>query len=231
MPTIIAAATATVTLLSPWTGAHGGVPPFDKLAAKDIKPALLAGMDLQRAELAALVANPAAPTFANTIAALEDSGRSFSRANIVFGIFTSTMNDKEMQQVETEMAPMLAAFADEITQNEALFARVKAVYDGRASAKLTPEQLRLVEVTYRNFARQGAALAGKDKARLKEINGKLASLYTTFRQNELADEEGYSMTLDSEADLAGLSDTLRASAKEAADAMLYSPSLAGESSR
>ena len=108
--------------------------------------------------------------------------------------------------------------ADEITQNTALFARVKAVYDGRQAAKLSPEQLRLVGVVYQGFARQGAALGEPDKARLKDINGQLASLYATFSQNELADEEGQTLTLDTEADLAGLPETLKASAKEAAEA-------------
>jgi len=205
-------------LLAPWTGSHGGFPRFDKFKVADFKPALLKGMDLTRADIAAIVANKEPATFANTIVALEDSGRPFNRASSVFNVYRSTMADKTMQAIEMEMAPLYAAFQDEITQNEPLFARVKAVYDARASAKLTPEQLRLVEVVYRNFARQGAALNAKDKARLKDINGKLASLYTKFSQNELADEEGYSMTLDKEADLAGLPEPLKASAKEAAEA-------------
>src|SRR5439155_20534729 len=112
-----------------------------------------------------------------------------TRAGNLFNVYRSTMNSKPMQKIEQDMAPILAAYADEVIQNEALFARIKAVYDGRAAAKLSPEQLRLVEVVYRNFARQGAALPAGDKARLKEINGKLATLYTQFAQNELADEE------------------------------------------
>ncbi|MDB4956856.1 MAG: Dipeptidyl carboxypeptidase Dcp [Myxococcales bacterium] len=205
-------------LLSPWTGAHGGFPRFDKIAAKDIKPALMKGMDLNRTEIAAIATAKDAATFENTIAALEDGGRPFGRASAVFNIFTSTMNDKDMQAVEAEMAPILSAFGDEITQNEQLFARVKAVYDAKDKLKLSPEQRRLVEVTYRSFARRGAALGAKDKVRMKEINGKLASLYTKFSQNELADEEGFTLTLDSEADLAGLPETLKESLKTAAAA-------------
>jgi len=203
-------------LLAPWTGPHGGFPRFDKIKVADMKPALMAAMTLYRGEIAAIATARPAATFQNTIAALDDAGRPFTRVMSVFGVYRSTMNDPTMRKLETEMAPVLAAFQDEITQNAALFARVKAVHDGRAAAKLTPEQLRLVEVVYRSFERQGAALAANDKERLKDINGKLASLYTAFAQNELADEEGYSLTLDSEADLAGLPDTLRASAKEAA---------------
>jgi len=205
-------------LLAPWTGPHGGFPRFDKFKPANVKPALLKGMDLNRAEIAAIATAKEPATFENTIVALEDVGRPLNRVASVFNVYRSTMNDKAMQQLEQDMAPVLSAFQDEITQNEQLFARIKAVYDGRQTAKLTPEQLRLVEVVYRNFARQGAALGAKDKARLKEINGKLATLYTTFSQNELADEEGYTLTLDKEADLAGVPETLLASAKEAADA-------------
>ncbi len=205
-------------LLAPWTGPYGGVPPFHRIKVKDFKPALLKGMDLARAEIKAIAENKQPATFENTIAALENAGRPFNRAGIMFGTFTSTMNSKPMQAVEKQMAPIIAAYADEITQNEALFARIKAVYDGRAKANLTPEQNRLVEVTYENFARRGAALGPNQKARLKAINQKLAGLFTTFSQNVLADEEGQEIVLDKEADLAGLPESLRASMKAAAEA-------------
>jgi peptidyl-dipeptidase Dcp len=205
-------------LLAPYPGGNGGMPPFDKIKVADFKPALLKGMDLQRAEIAAIADSKDAATFDNTIAALEDSGRPFNRAATIMSIYTSTMNGKEMQAVEQEMSPVLAAFGDEVTQNEKLFARIKAVYDGRASAKLNPEQLRLLEVTYQNFARRGAALPAKQKARMKEINQKLASLYTQFTQNQLADEESGMVVLDKEEDLAGLPDSIKAAAKEAAEA-------------
>jgi peptidyl-dipeptidase Dcp len=205
-------------LLAPWTGPYGGVPPFNKIQVKDFKPALLKAMDLSRADIKTIADNKEPATFDNTIAALEDSGRSFARAGAMFGTFTATMNSKPMQAIEKEMAPVMAAFSDEITQNEALFARIKTVYDNRKTAKLTPEQNRLVEVTYQNFARRGAALGAKEKARLKEINQKLATLFTTFSQNVLADEESGQIVLDKEADLAGLPESLRASMKGAAEA-------------
>jgi peptidyl-dipeptidase Dcp len=204
-------------LLAPWTGPYGGVPPFNKIKVKDFKPALLKGMDLTRADIKTLTDSTEAATFENTIAALEDSGRSFSRAGSMFGTYTATMNSKPMQVVEKEMGPIMAAFSDEITQNEALFQRIKTVYDGRKTANLTPEQLRLVEVTYNNFARRGAALGAKEKARLKEINKKLATLFITFSQNVLADEEGQQIVLEKEDELAGLPESLRASMKAAAD--------------
>ena len=208
----------TEPLLAPYAGAYGGVPAFDKIKPADFKPGILKAMEANRKEIAAITQTKAAPTFENTIAAFEDSGRALTRANVLFGIYTSTMADKPVQAIETEMAPILAAYGDEIVQNEALFGRIKAVYDARATSKLTPEQLRLVDLHYRNFARRGAALGAKDKTRLKAINQKLAELYTAFSQNQLADEESGTVVLDKEADLAGLPDTLRASLKTAAEA-------------
>jgi len=200
-------------MLTAWT-----VPPFDKIAVADIKPALLRGMELYRANIAAIVADKAAPTFANTIAALDDAGRPYKRAQMVFGIWTSTMNDKQMQKVETEMSPVMAAFDDELVQNEALFARIKHVYDARKTAHLAPDELRLVETIHTSFARRGAALGKADKEKLKQLNGRLATLYTQFSQNELADEEAYSVTLDGDRDVAGLPESERAAAKAAAEA-------------
>ncbi len=205
-------------LLAPWTGPYGGVPPFDKAKVDDFKPALLAGIDANRTEIAAIANNPDAPNFANTIAALEDSGRALHRVGVVFGVFASTLNDKAMQAVEMEMAPVLAAFADEVVQNTALFARVKTVYEVRETSGLTPEQQRLVWVVYRNFARHGAALNDTDKTRLAAINQRLASVYTEFSQNVLADEEEQFLVLGSEADLAGLSAQQRESAAATAEA-------------
>ncbi len=204
-------------LLDEWTGPHGGFARFEQIKVDGFKPALMRGMDLNRVEIAQIAGNKAAPTFENTLAALEDAGRPFGRATSIFGIYTSTMNDKRMQAVETEMSPVLAAFQDEIIQNEPLFARVKAVYDARTTSGLNPEQQRLADVVYTNFARQGAALDKTAKARLKEINQRLASLFTAFRQNQLADEEGYTLVIDNEGDLAGLPDGLKASAANAAD--------------
>ena len=219
-------------LLAPFGGPYGGVLPFDKIKVADFKPALLKGMDLQRAELAAIVAagnasssdgkvvmnDEHSPTFGNTIEALEDSGRHFNRAANIMGTYTSVMNDKKMQEVEKEMAPVLAAFGDEVIQNDKLFARIEAVYLGKGMKNYAPDQMRLLEVTYRNFTRHGAALGATAKARMKEINQKLASLYTTFGQNQLADEEGYTVALETDADLAGLPDGLKAAAKANAEA-------------
>jgi len=191
---------------------------FDKIKMKDWKPALMKAMDLDRAELAAIVDSKDPPTFDNTLGALEDAGRPFNRATTLMGVYTSTMSGKEMQELEKEMAPVLSAFSDEVIQNEKLFAKIKAVYDGRKTAKLEPDQLRLLETVYRNFARRGAALGAADKAKMKDLNGKLATAYTTFGQNQLADEESQTVVLDKEEELAGLPEELKASAKNAAEA-------------
>ena len=214
----------TEPLLAPWTGPYGGVPPFNKVKVADFKPALVKGMDLARKDFTAIAETKDAPTFDNVTAAYEDAARPFGRAAGIFGTYTSTMNDKATQKIEKEMAPKMAAFADEVTQNEALFAKVKAVYEGRTKAKLTPEQLRLVETHYTSFARRGAALGKKEKARLAEINQRLATLFTTFTQNQLADEENYTVVIDKEADLEGLPESLRAAMKQSAEGR---PKIAG----
>jgi peptidyl-dipeptidase Dcp len=203
-------------LLAPWTGPYGGVPDFTKVKIADFKPAIMEGIALNRDEIKKIAANKAAPTFANTVLAMEDAGRPLNRVGAIFNIYTSTMNDKEMQAIEKEMSPIFAAFNDEVVQNAALFARVKAVYDARETSGLTPEQKRLVWVVYRAFARQGAALNATDKKRLADINQELAKLYTDFSQNELADEENDRLTLE-KADLAGLPDWLVTAAASAAD--------------
>ncbi|MEO8840361.1 MAG: M3 family metallopeptidase [Kofleriaceae bacterium] len=178
-------------LLAPWTGTHGGTPPFDRISSEMFEPGIARAMDLDRAELATIAA--AEPTFAATILALENSGRALSRAASVYGTFTATMNDKAMQAIEMATAPKFAAFDDEVVQNAALFERIQAVRDQGA---LEPLDARLVDVTYRRFARRGAALGVADKARLAEINQRLASLFTTFSQNVLADEETQKLDVD-----------------------------------
>ncbi len=205
-------------LLAKWTGPHGGVPPFAKVKVEHFKPALIASMDEARREYTAIAENPAAPTFENVIAAMEDSGRTFDDVETIFGIWSSTMNGPDFQAVEREMAPKLAAFSDEIHQNEKLFKRIEAVYASPEKAKLTPEQQRLTWRHYTTFVRAGAKLDVNAKKRLSEINQKLAGLYTTFSQNVLADEEGYATILEKEADLAGLPDSVKSGAAAAAEA-------------
>lgn len=205
-------------LLAPWGGPHGGLPPFGRFTPAELQPALQKAMLLQRAEVAAITDNPAAPNFANTIAALEDSGRVYGRVNAMYSVCTSTMNDKPMQLIQSDTEPMLAAFSDELSHDAKLFARIQAVYDQRNSAGLTPEQQRLVEVRWRAHVREGAALDGAGKARAEAINQRLATLYTDFGQHQLADEEQGRLVIDRLADLDGLPEGLRADAAAAAEA-------------
>ncbi len=205
-------------LLAKWSGAYGGVPAFDQVKVEHFKPALEASIEENRRELAAIANNPEAPTFENTLAALEDSGRKLNDVETFYGIWSSTLSGPEFQALEREMAPKLAAFADEITQNEKLFQRIETVYNSPDKAKLTPEQQRLAWVYYTRFVRSGAKLDAPAKKRMADINQRLASLYTNFSQNVLADEEGYTVVLESEADLAGLPDSVRAGAAAAAEA-------------
>src|SRR5215475_7792850 len=134
-------------MLEPWTGAHGGFPRFDKFKIDQFKPAVTTGMDLQRAEIAALVAAKDAPTFDNTLAKYETLGRALTRVSRIFNVYSSTLADKEIQKLDEELSPVFAAFGDEIVQNEKLFARIKTVHD--AKPKLEPEQARLLDYIYR----------------------------------------------------------------------------------
>ena len=204
-------------LLPGWTGPYGGVPPFDTVRVEHFKPALEAGMAESLKEIDAIADDPAPPTFQNTLAAMEGAGRIFDRVSTVFGIYSGNLSTPEFQAVETEMAPRMAAFSDKITQNEKLFKRIAAVYDAREGGGLTSEQKRLSWLVYTNFVHGGAKLDPPAKKRLSEINQRLASLYTTFTQNVLADETSYLLVLDKESDLAGLPDSVRASAAAAAD--------------
>ncbi len=204
-------------LLPQWTGPYGGVPPFDKVKVEHFAPALQASMDEAMKEIEAIADQSGPPTFDNTIAAMEKAGRTFDRVQNVFGVYSSTMSTPEFRAVEREMAPKLAAFTDRVVQNEKLYKRIAAVYDARETSNLTPEQKRLAWLVHTNFVRGGARLDGKAKARMSEINQRLATLYTDFSQNVLADETDYVLVLDEESDLAGLPESVRASAAAAAE--------------
>jgi peptidyl-dipeptidase Dcp len=204
-------------LLAPWSGPYGGVPRFDRVKVGDFAPALEAAMAERLAGIEMIANDPAPPTFENTIAALQKNGRTLSRVNRVFGIYAATMSSPEVQAVEREMAPKLAAHSDRITQNAALYARIRAVYDAREKSGLTAEQQRLAWLYYTNFTRAGAALGPEAKRRLGELNQQLAKLYTTFSQDMLAEENDRWLTLENEADLAGLPDSVRADMAAAAE--------------
>ena len=211
-------------LLAPWTGPFGGLPPFDRVRVADLKPALEAAMAEKLLEIDRIASDPAAPTFDNTMVALERAGRTFSRVNAIYDIWASSMNTGEFQAVEREMGPKIAAFYDAITQNSGLFARIEAVYrqslEGHAggAAQFTPEDRRLCWHHYTSFVRAGAKLDESHKVRVRAINERLAGLYADFSQNLLADEADYTLYLTDAADLEGLPPAQRSAAAAAAAA-------------
>jgi peptidyl-dipeptidase Dcp len=213
----ILAAAGPNPLLTPWTGPFGGVPPFDQVEVEHFEPALEAGMAAQLEAVRKITALPAPPTFENTIAAMERSDRLLQQVRSVYNVWRSSMSTPEFQAIERDMAPRLAAFRDRITQDEALFRRVAAVYEARETAGLTPEQKRLAWLTHFTFAHAGAKLDPAGKKRLAEINQRLAGLYTTFSQNVLADETDHVLFLEQKG-LAGLPESLRSAAAAAAEA-------------
>lgn len=199
-------------LLAEWRGPFGGVPPFNLVRVKDFVPALEAGMATHLAEIDAIANDPTPANFDNTIAAMEACGRSLDRVTAIYQIYSGSLSDDQMQGVEREMEPKLAAFHDAITQNSALFARIAAVYATREHNGLTAEQQRLTWVQYQDFARAGAQLDADAKARLSQINQALAGLFTEFSQRILKDESDTFVLLHAVADLAGLPDSERAAA-------------------
>jgi peptidyl-dipeptidase Dcp len=214
-PRPTAAAVATNPLTTPWSGPYGGVPPFDEGTPELYRAALEAGIAERSAEIAA-IANQAGPaTFANTILALERSGSMLRRVEPLYGVMTRSVNTDPYKALDKEMSPRLAAAEDAITFDPKLFARVAAVWEARAGAGLTPEQQRLVEKVYEDFVRAGAKLDPVQKARMGDINQELARLFTDFAQKVLADEDTW-IVLTSEAELAGLSESVRGAAAAAA---------------
>ncbi|HUH13498.1 MAG TPA: M3 family metallopeptidase, partial [Longimicrobiales bacterium] len=186
-----AALPADNPLLAEWTGPYGGVPAFDGMDLADLPAALDAGMALELREVEAIAALPAPATFRNTIVALERAGDALDRVLTYYGIWSSNRSSPEFRAIQAEYAPKLSEHSTRITQNDALFQRVKAVREGSELAALRPDQRRVVELVYDGFARNGATLTGPAKARYAAINERLAQLHTAFANNVLADEEGY----------------------------------------
>jgi peptidyl-dipeptidase Dcp len=203
-------------LLSEWTGPFGGLPPFDQVKVEFFKPALEAAMAENLSEIDKIANDTAPPTFENTIVAMEKAGQTLDRVGTIYAVWQSTMSSPDFQVVQREMAPKLAAFSDKITQNEKLFKRLEAVYNSPDKKKLNGEQQRLVWLDYTNFVRSGAKLDAKSKARLTEINQQLATLFTKFSNNVLWEEGNQFVQIKSEADLAGLPQSLRDAAAAAA---------------
>ena len=206
----------TNKLLSEWTGEYGGTPAFDKMNLEDLKPAILKGMELNLAEIDAITNNQDAPTFENTIIAMEKAGQELNRAFAYYGIWSANMSSPEFRKIQGELSPLLSDFGSKITQNTKLFERIKTVYDASQETPLEADQQRVVQLIYESFAMQGAELDEEKKARYAAINKELSTLYTNFGNNVLADEEGW-VTYLNEDQLGGLSEGFIKSAAKIAE--------------
>ncbi len=202
-------------LLESWNTPYG-LPPFDAVRVEHFAPAIGVALKAHRDEIDTIAASPVEPTFENTIAAFDASGRLLTRLEALFQNLTASETSPALQSVEREMAAPLAAHNNAIYMHAGLFKRVDALYVKRAQMNLNAEQLRLLERVHLDFVRAGAKLGLAAQKRYAEVTEKLAQLTTTFSQNVLADEAQYQLQLQDESDLAGLPEFLRAAAKQAA---------------
>ncbi len=209
---------AARALLQPWPGPFGGLPPFDQATPEAIEQAFRAALEIKRAEPQAIAHNPEPPTFDNTLAAWEDSGRALYRVQKVAGVMAQLASSGNMPAVAQRIAPLASALDDEIAHDAALFARVDAVWRERASSGLNAEQQRLVEVVRGRMLRAGAALSAADKQQLQSLNARLAELGSRFTAHLMAEQEQQAVFIDDASGLAGLSDAQVQAAAAAAAA-------------
>jgi peptidyl-dipeptidase Dcp len=193
-----------------------GVPPFDKIEEEHFLPAYKEAIARHMREVEAIATNPALPTFANTLEALEASGALLDKVGAVFGNLQSAETNDRLQAINRETAPLLAKHRDDVVLNEALFRRVRVVWDARDSLKLAPDQTRLLEQTYKRFVRGGALLEGEKQERFRAINQELASLGVKFGDALLKETNAYRLVIEKKEDLAGLPERVVAGAAEAA---------------
>lgn len=180
------------------------IPPFEEIEISDYMPAFEAGVAEARASIDSIVNNPEAPTFANTILAMDNLSPTLERVMSVLMSLTEADATDELTAVSDSILPMYSAFSDELMMNDGLFQRVKALYDRRDSLGLAHDEMRALEHTYRDFTLNGALLSDADKARLKEVNNRLSNLYIKFNKNLLNANNAFEIVVDNEADLAGI---------------------------
>ncbi|HZL60779.1 MAG TPA: peptidase M3, partial [Pseudolabrys sp.] len=202
-------------LLTDWTGPFG-LPPLPAIKPEHFRPAFERAMAAHRTEIDAIAASPSAPSFDNTIEALERSGHDLDRVSNVFFVLAGADTGDEIEAVEREISPLLARHSNALYLNAKLYARIAELYRWRDRLGLSAEQARVLDRYHTRFVRAGAALDKPAQDRLATINERLASLGTQFGQNVLADEKSYALVL-AEGDLAGLPDFARAAARAAAD--------------
>lgn len=195
-------------LLEAWPGPHA-TPAFDRFRKEDYMPAFQQALKEARAEVEAIVTNPDEPTFANTIEALEFSGRQLDDLCNLFFNLNEACTDDEMQRIALEVSPLLTAFSNDVSLNPALFERVRKVYEKRADLILTAEQNRLLEKSYKGFVRGGAALADADKERFRELTTELGQLSLQFNQHVLAATNAFTLHLTDSAQVSELPESVR----------------------
>lgn len=194
-----------------------GVPPFEQIKPEHYMPAFEEGIRQHDAEIAAIIANPEAPTFKNTIEPLEFSGMLLTQVNLIFSSLTEAETNDELQAIAKEISPKLTEHYDNISLNGRTFARIKTVYENRDKENLDTEQMKVLENHYKDFVRAGALLSEEDKATLREINKELAMLSIQYGDNALAESNAFELVIDNETDLAGLPEAVvTAAADEAA---------------
>ena len=192
-----------------WKTPHGTYP-FNEIKAEHYMPAFEEAMKQGLADIDAIVNNPAAPTFQNTIEAYEKSGEMLTIVAGCFYNLTSSETNEQLQQIEMELSPKLSDYSSTIRLNEGLFRRIKAVYDQRGKLKLNKEQQKLLDDIYESFANNGANLSAEDKQTYRELTARLSQLTLTYGQNVLKATNAWTMLLTREADLAGLNDDTKA---------------------
>jgi peptidyl-dipeptidase Dcp len=201
-------------LLAEWTGPHDGVPPWDRVRPDLFPPAFEFAIAEQRREIAAIVDNDAAPTFANTVEAYERAGERLGRVGSLFGVMTGNLSTPEYQALQREWGPRLSAASDEIVLNPRLFQRIRAVYEARESSGLNAEQQRVITRLYNSFVRRGANLDDAQKQQLSQMNQQLATAFARFSEGVLADEGTHIAA--TEAELRGVPQDVRNAAAAAA---------------
>lgn len=207
---------ATNILMQTFTGPYEGVPAFDKMDLDLLIPAVTAGMELQLAEIEAIANNPAAPNFENTFAEMERAGKALDNVFTYWGIWASNMSSPEFRAIQRELSPKLSEFSSKISQNKALFSRVKTVYESDEYKTMTLEQQRIVKSSYEGFVRSGILLDEAGQKRTAQINKELAKLHTQFANNVLNDEESY-VTYITKDQLSGLPESFVKAAAAAAE--------------
>ncbi len=195
------------------------IPPFEEIKAAHFMPAFLIGFEAEKAEIKAIINNKKEPTFENTIKALSYTGQLLTGINRVFGALNSANTNDSLQAISRELSPIASKHRDDISLNDTLFQRVKTVYENKEKFNLNEEEKKVLEDTYKDFIRSGAALSAEDKEKLRKINGEMSILSVQFGQNLLSETNGFKLILDKKEDLSGLPEGVIAQAASMAKSL------------